>query len=340
MRIASLHAFQRHLAEAAPALLAPVYLILTKDSFEAKQALCAISQAFLPEIDIANGFIALDGEGLRLQLLCDSLESGQLFAAHRIIAISQADKLAKPLIEEIQHYLKRPSPLLCLILSASTLLHTTNFYKFLERHGIIFESGQVKEKEKEAEIVQWISAHFSNAAKRIAAPAAVHLSRCCGGERAMIYNEMEKLLCYVGERREVTLDDIEAFVTFTPVESIWHLAEALLSGDGIKARRIARQAMASESDFFAFSRLMRSQFQSLCQIASILARGGSSEAILQQFPHLRGNQLQKNIALAQRAGVALLKDAIVKIDAIELKAKNSWGSPYLLVDILLTTLTL
>lgn len=338
MRIASLHALERHLAATSADLLAPVYLILTKDPFEGKQALRTVSQAFLSEADSANGFMALEGEGLRLAALSDSLEGGQLFAARRVIAICQADKLTKPLVEEILRYLDRPIPSVRLILSAATLLRTTNFYKALEKHGIIFEPGEVKEKEKEAETFQWISAQFSAAAKAIAAPAALHLMRCCAGERGALCNEIEKLLCYVGERREVTLADVEAFVTFTPVESIWQLAEALLCGDGAKARRIARQAMASESDFFAFSRLMRSQFQSLCQIASILAHGGGSEAVLQQFPHLRGNLLQKNVALAQRGGVAFLRNAIMKIDAIELKAKNSQGSPYLLVDILLTTL--
>lgn len=338
MRIASLSAFERHLAEAAPDFLPPVYLLLTKESYEAKQAQRAVVQAFLSAVDSANGLIALDGDGLRLSTLSDSLEGGQLFAARRVVAICQADKLAKPLVEEIQRYLDRPIPSLRLLLSAATLLRTTNFYKCLERHGIIFDPGEGKEKEREVEIVQWITAYFLAAAKVIEVPAAVHLARCCAGERASIYNEMEKLLCYVGERREVSVADVEMFVTFTPVESIWQLAEALLCGDGAKARRIARQAMASESDFFAFLRLMRSQFQSLCQVASILAHGGGSEAVLQQFPHLRGNLLQKNVGLAQRVGIAFLRNAITKIDAIELKAKNSLGSPYLLVDILLTSL--
>ncbi len=100
--------------------------------------------------------------------------------------------MSKPLVEEIQRYLEKPIPTLCLVLSAAALLRTTNFYKNLEKHGVIFEAGEGKEKERE--IVQWILAHFSSASKQIAPAAALRLFQCCAADRTAIYNEKEKLI--------------------------------------------------------------------------------------------------------------------------------------------------
>jgi DNA polymerase-3 subunit delta len=335
VRIAALSTFERHLSDAAPDLLAPVYSLLS-DAYEAKLALRALSKAFLQIEDDTRAVVSLDGEGLRLSRLSESLEGAELFASRRIVAISQADKLAKPLVDEIQRYLQRPIPSVCLVIITPVLLRTTNFYKSLEKVGVIFEP--VDSKENSAALVPWVLAHFAAANKQLSSAAASHLVNCCSNDRMTIHNEMEKLICYVGTRREILLEDIEKFLHFTPVESIWLLAEALLSGQGAKARRIARQTVLQESDFFSFSRLMRSQFQTLCQVASILSHGGSNDAVQQQLPQLRGAAFTRTIALARSSGVDLLKTAIIKIDEIELKAKNSQGSPYLLVDILLTTL--
>lgn len=337
MRLTSLPALERHLADVGEGGLACAYTLISKDSFEIKQGLELLSQCFFSQQPQAHGMVSLDGENLSLHRLCTALEASELFVKKQLVAIFQADKLSKGHIEAIQRYLSRPISSICLVVVAATLLRTTNFYKSLEKQGVVFETSEGKARQ--TELADWIIAYLAQNGKKIEAAAISYLIQSCHGERFAIYNEMEKLVCNSGDSAKIALSDVKKFVTYIPEENIWQLADALLSCQPAKARAIAQQVMANDSDFFAFVRLMRSQFQMLCQIASILSHSGSQQQVQQQFPQQPFGVLRRNIALAEAAGLQVLQKALIKIDETELKAKNSQGSFPLLVDMLLAQLS-
>lgn len=338
MRIASLAAFKRHLNDAAPDHLAPSYLIQTKDSLEASLALKYVEEAFFlsaPQKTAAH-ITKLDAEAVSSERLFREFESGELFSPRRLLILQGAEKPSKAIVEAIDLYLSRPSSTLSLIVIAKALPKTTNFYKMLEKKGVVFEP--LEGKEQQQQLIGWVEGHAALAGKKITAQTAALLIQNCGGEFYTVYNELEKLISYKGAEEQISEADVSLLVPFDPVQSIWQLAELIHAKKGAAAYSIVHQMVKEESHFFPFSRMLRNQLQTLAQIASIISHGKSVEEVQVYLPQLRGPFLSKTISLARQCGFPWLKKAILKIDEIELKAKNGTSNHFLLIDLLLLNL--
>jgi DNA polymerase-3 subunit delta len=338
MRITSLSAFKRHLQDASPGHLSPIYLLLTKDALEMKIALDSLQEAFFAGSNKKSVAI-LEGESLRMRDLSEALESIDLFSSKCMVIIKNGEALAKPLADKIQSYIALPDNAICLVVTSPSMNRITTLYKSLEKRGIVFDAPEGKEQD--SDLIAWISHYFFLAKKKASLQASQYLIQNCARDRYAILNEMDKLICFSGSQEEVSLSMAQQLLPAITQESIWQIIEMILAKNGAAARRIARKALAGDGEFFSFIRLIRSQLQTLAQIASILTHGGAMNHVQEEFPNLRGAILTKNVNLAQKASFPWLKDAILAVDSTELMAKNSVSCDYpMLVDYLLSKLIL
>ena len=70
---------------------------------------------------------------------------------------------------------------------------------------------------------------------KIEADAARELVDALGGDMMMVSNELEKLILYVGEKKRVTLGDVETMVLAAKQRSLYELTDAISSKDRVKA---------------------------------------------------------------------------------------------------------
>ena len=70
---------------------------------------------------------------------------------------------------------------------------------------------------------------------KIDADAARELVDALGGDMMMVSNELEKLILYVGEKKRVTLGDVETMVLAAKQRSLYELTDAISSKDRVRA---------------------------------------------------------------------------------------------------------
>jgi DNA polymerase III subunit delta len=338
VKLTHLRAFEKHLDGASPNHFSTLYVVLGKDPFQRKMAIDKLISALRKG---GSSFEAqtLDGEHLSTKELMNELNAMALFVTQRAIVIENADKLEKEATTALENYFEKPNRSIYLILSASSLHHGTNFYKKSEKIGIVLEFPEEKPWEKERSTQEWINAVAAAEGKSIDAQCCQLLVKLLGTQQELLHNEMQKLFCYVGNRAQITPQDISAIVSSIPLDNGWQLGEAIFRRDGAAALRICKGILLDDTPFFVLLRQLRSQFQTEIQVCSILTQGGGPNEVTKHFPYMKGAILDRHIAFSQGYGMQGFKAGLLTIDEAELQAKNSGLNTDFLAELLMIKLT-
>src|SRR5882724_4450066 len=88
---------------------------------------------------------------------------------------------------------------------------------------------------EEGEAVRWITDYCVTRDVKIDADAARELVDALGGDMMMVSNELEKLILYVGDKKRVTLGDVETMVLAAKQRSLYELTDAISAKDRVRA---------------------------------------------------------------------------------------------------------
>jgi DNA polymerase-3 subunit delta len=266
------------------------------------------------------------------------LQALAFFSARRVIVLQQADKLVKAETEQLEKYFENPNRSICFILAASAINHATNFFKKAEKAGIVLDIAEEKPWEKERSMQEWIAQKVAKEGKRVDPSVCLALVKQLGTDTATLHQELEKLICYIGDRQAITPQDLHAVCISVNSENAWQLGEAIFRRDGAAALRITKALLDEGTVFLALLRQIRNQFQTECQVCSILSNGGTPQDVSAQFAFMRGTILDRHIQQAQAYGMTRLKKGLLAIDDTEVMAKNSGSDPKWLAERLIIKL--
>jgi DNA polymerase-3 subunit delta len=84
---------------------------------------------------------------------------------------------------------------------------------------------------EEGEAVRWITDTATAQKVKVEIDAARELVDALGGDMMLIANELEKLILYVGEKKRITLGDVETMVLAAKQRSLYELTDAISAKD-------------------------------------------------------------------------------------------------------------
>lgn len=332
MKYNNLKAFEKHLQDAAPAHLAAFYLVISKDSYHRNQAVQQILKAYSPS---DQGIQIFQNAVPQFLNECDAIS---LFSRRRCLVLGDVHELNKSELEKLDSLLTRTLKDTCIVFTAASISAASGFYKKCEKAGIILDLPEEKAWEKEKNLPVWLISRAGESGKKLDPYAAQGLVKQAGTDQSLLHQELEKLICYVGERNEITPTDVKAICSTVNVENIFQLSEALFRRDTATALRISKAILDDGTVILALLKQLRSQFETDFQVACMLAQGAAPADITQRFPYMRGTILDRHIQSARSYGMQKFKEGLLQIDAAELKAKNSFD-PTLLNELLIFQLT-
>jgi DNA polymerase III subunit delta len=157
----------------------------------------------------------------------------------------------------IASYIKNPNPDALLILIADhisipadlrrmELTDKDRYERIRETLGeylAIIEFARVEE----GEAIKWLNEIATLHSTKIDPDASRELVDSLGGDMMMISNELEKLLLYVGEKKRITLGDVETMVLAAKQRTLYELTDALSSHNRARSLEIL-DAMLSTGD--------------------------------------------------------------------------------------------
>jgi DNA polymerase-3 subunit delta len=261
----------RFVSEVQAKNLRPAYVFVGDEVFFRKRCREAILQHLVPPDLRDFSFFDFDLGETDLAEILDRARTPSLMAPFQIFFVrgvknlfgrgSNEEKLAA-----IESYCKDPNPDAVLIFVADhisipadarrmDMTDKDRYQRIRETMGefcVVVELARVEE----GEAVRWIGEYCTTQDVKIDPDAARELVDALGGDMMMISNELEKLLLYVGEKKRVTLGDVETMVLAAKQRSLYELTDAISSKDRVRALEMLDAILTSgEGDEAAIGHL-------------------------------------------------------------------------------------
>ena len=110
---------------------------------------------------------------------------------------------------------------------------------------------------------RFIKNTLASAGKKITPDIAMRLISTVGRDGENLKNEMDKLIAYLGEREEVSIDDIDAICTPSPEYTVFQMVDAMVSGDFARALRLSGFMLKTGSTRYSLLALLLRQYRIL-----------------------------------------------------------------------------
>ncbi len=258
-----------------------VYLFAGPEEYLKREAMQALRRALLPAgLEQLNEAVL---EGATAAQIIEAAETLPFMAERRIVEVRDWAPLlgGKARDEEseaarMMEWLKDP-PASCVVVF--TMHGEADGRKKLTQ-ALKKRGAEVRfEPLNDAELLRWMSARLKPLKKGISQQAASHLAFTAGRDLTRLSGEVDKLAGYIGERAEITVEDIEEAVSPSLEFSVFEMLDFLFAGDLARAERSLRALlMGGQSCVGVFSMLVR-QLRMLAHLALAQKGGGDAAAV-------------------------------------------------------------
>jgi DNA polymerase-3 subunit delta len=244
---------ERFVSEVEGKKLRPAYVFVGDEGFFRKRFREAILEHLVPEELRDFSFFEFDLADTDLTEILDRARTPSLMAPFQVFFVrgvktlfgrgSNEEKLAA-----IEEYCKSPNPDALLVFVADHISIPADVRRMdmtdKDRYERIRETlgqycGIVElARVEESEAVRWLTDYCTSRGVKIETDGARELVDALGGDMMMISNELEKLILYVGEKKRITLGDVETMVLAAKQRSLYELTDAISEKDRVRALEI------------------------------------------------------------------------------------------------------
>jgi len=231
----------------------PAYVLVGDEAFFRKRCREAILEHLVAPDSRDFGLFEFDLAETSLNEVLDRARTPSLMAPYQVFFVRGVKTLFgrgsnEEKIGAIEAYCKRPNPDALLVFVADhisipadarrmEMTDRDRYQKIREDLGPfcgIVELSRVEE----GEAVRWIGEYCATRAVKMDADGARELVDALGGEMIMVSNELEKLILYVGEKKKITLADVETMVLAAKQRSLYELTDAISSKSPVRALEV------------------------------------------------------------------------------------------------------
>jgi DNA polymerase-3 subunit delta len=174
------------------------------------------------------------GNKTSLNELSDVVSTFPAFSERRVVIVKDSslakgsgDKNWNTFFESLPGYI-------CLIFILDVVDKRTAFFKSIEKHGFIVEF----KKQGEAALVKWVTNVFASYGKHISKAEADFFVSMLEPDMTLLRLEIEKVVSYMGDKTDVSHEDILNVVTKSVKTRIFDLTDAVSQNQTAKAIRI------------------------------------------------------------------------------------------------------
>jgi DNA polymerase-3 subunit delta len=210
--------------------------------------------------------------------------------------LKDADRLRMEAWKGILAYLEVPSPTTCLICIADRVDQRNPAVQQIERIGKILRFAAPRsEEERQRWCQRWIRERAQQQGKSLSPEAELLLLNLQGSDLLRLGQEVDKLCIFVGERRDINVEAVEALVGEGRVREIFELTRAVSRRDLEAALSCLRRLLERGEDPLGILGMLARQVREISRLLGI-PRQYVSEILdgarISSLPHLEQGLLR------------------------------------------------
>jgi DNA polymerase-3 subunit delta len=256
----SFAASERFEADVKSRQLRPAYVLIGDEAFFRKRCREAILEHLVPADLRDFSVYEFDLAETELHEILDRARTPSLMAPFQVFFIRGVKALYgrgshKEEFEAVEEYTKNPNPDALLVFIADHIsipadvrrMELQDKDRYERIRETLGESCGIVELARvdESDAVRWVIDSGAAQGIKIEPDAARELVDALGGDMMMIVNELEKLALYVGEKKRITLGDVETMVLAAKQRSLYELTDAISARDRAKALEVLDAILSS-----------------------------------------------------------------------------------------------
>ncbi len=251
--------------------------------------------------------------------LADEIAAISLMAPKRVILISDGgDKLTR-IIENAAGCFHDSA---FLVICADELSARSSLRGYFEKEHNCAAIACYKDEARDVQ--EFIRKAFTGANIAVGPGVMEYLSQQLGNDRGVTRQEVEKLILYAGESKQLRLEDVVALVDYNRDTGFDDLANAIANRDLQALEKTLALLLGESASPVAYLRALQRYFNRLYYIKSQMSNGQSAEAVIQGLrPPVFFKQVPPLTRHAQSWSIEHIVKALKLLIAAELACKTS-----------------
>ncbi len=209
----------------------PIYWLEGDEEFYIDQVMEFAEHKILTPADAEFNLTVFYGKDADWVEVLNACRRYPMFASRQVVCLKEGQQMKD--IDKLEPYILNPLSSTVLVISykGKTVDARTRLAKGIKQHGVILTSKKIFENK----LMPWTNEFIGSRGYRIAPRALSLLVDHIGNDLSRIANEVEKVSMNLGDRRDITEDDIENFVGISKDYNVFELQQAIGNKDLAKA---------------------------------------------------------------------------------------------------------
>lgn len=280
-----------------------VYLLYGDEDYLKLQYKNKLLRALVTEGDTMN-FSRFEGKEAQVPALIDLAETMPFFAEHRVILVEDSG-FFKNAAAQLAEYLPDMPETTCMIFIEKEVDKRSKTYKSLKDIGRMVEFKTPDEKM----LTRWVLTVLQKNGKKLTQPTMQLFLEKAGNSMGNIDRELEKLICYVGDREIIQMDDVEEICTGQTENRIFDMIHMMAEKRQKEALELYYDLLALKEPPMRILFLLVRQFNILLQVKTMVAAGMEQNQIADRAG-LRSFTIRRYRSEAGHFSVQKLKEAL------------------------------
>jgi len=258
-----------------------------------------------------------------------------MMGARRVVVVKEFEKLATTEVskEVVAAYINNPLESTILILISLEPDFRRKPFTDLKKHAELVECKPYYDNQ----VPGWIGDRIRHLGKDANVEACRLMQAYVGNSLRSLQNEIDKLFIFIGDRKQVTVEDIAAVVGATKGYTIFELQNAIGRKDSKDAVKILERMLEGGQSPQMIIVMLTRFFTQLWKLSDVRARRLSEQEISREIgvpyyfvkqyvefrSHFDGDQIERNFKLLLEADTVL---------------KSTSRDPHIVLDLLIVTL--
>lgn len=311
--------------------LRPLYLLYGSERFLLQKTLGLLIRAVAPGDNPFN-LQRLDADNLSVAELLNNANTLPFFAAQKLIIVDNCPWFANKKRdtedddgdsgafdqEALLAYLQNPADTTVIVfVGGESINKAKKLSKAVAKCGVIQEYSAIKGNNA----LIWLDEELAQFELRMASAAKQQLLLNCEYNCALIHNELAKLQVYLGDRQDVTLQDVEKIVTGNAAASIFNLVDNVAAGNLAASQRALEQVVLSDAPESIIPRLA-DHFETLYMVKVMQRQGHTTKEIMEATGKFHAFVIEKSGRQAAKYSEKQLEMALRTLQTADKKHKS------------------
>jgi len=245
----------------------------------------------------------------------------------RLVVVTNVQKMNAAAHARLASYAADPSPSTCLVLVASKMRKDSKLLKAVAATGGAAEYKAPRRNE----YPRWVVDHFESRGRTLSRDGAERLVRSVGRDLRRLQTEAEKIIAFVGDRTDISREDVANVVAETAPVSIFEFLDAIGARECGRALELLDDLIRGGEEVHGIHAMTMRHLRTLTSVNALLSRGADTGTMMREVG-MADWQLRNVTPQARRFEPAELCAALCSAAEVEARMKSGRGEPRLLFE--------